>query len=163
MYRNKWGFIIDFSYIDIKGEQNPITVKFKNVLAEVDALYRVVSGEHNLDLLIGARHTDQETKVEPTPVKITQDWTDPVIGGRWLWDFANRWTLVARGDIGGFGVGSDFTWQALGALDWQPFKHVSFIGGYRALYQDYEDGSGPTLFKYDATLHGPLLGVNIKW
>ncbi len=68
-------------------------------------------------------------------------------------------SLVVRGDIGGFGAGSDFTWQALGLIDWQPFKYVSFIAGYRGLYQDYKDDN----FKYDATTHGPLLGVNIKW
>ncbi len=163
LYNDRWGFLIDLSYIDIKGSQGPLSVKFQNILAEVDGLYRVINGKHNVDLLLGLRYTDQETNVEPTPIKISQSWTDPIIGGRWWWNFADRWSLVVRGDIGGFGVGSEFTWQALGLIDWQPFKHVSFAGGYRALYQDYEDGSGPTFFKYKATLHGPLLGVNIKW
>ena len=163
MYNNRWGFLFDFSYIDIKGTQGPVTVKFKNTLTEVDGLYRVISGEHNVDLLAGLRYTGQETSVEPTPIKVSPDWYDPVIGGRWWWSFADKWSLVVRGDIGGFGVGSDFTWQALGLVDWQPFKNVSFVGGYRGLYQDYSEGSGATLFKYKATLHGPLLGFNIKW
>ena len=163
MYNDKWGFLIDFSYIDIKGDQPPLSVKFQNTLAEVDGLYRFIKGEHNLDLIFGLRYTDQETEVAPTPIKISQSWTDPIVGLRWWWRFADRWSFIARGDIGGFGVGSDFTWQALALVDWKPFKHVSFAGGYRALYQDYEDGSGPTLFKYKATLHGPLLGVNIIW
>jgi hypothetical protein len=163
LYNDRWGFLVDFSYIDIKGNQGPLSVKYQNILAEVDGLYRFISGEHNVDLVFGLRYTDQETKVEPTPVNISQNWTDPIVGARWWWNFADRWSLIARGDIGGFGVGSDFTWQALGLVDWQPFKHVSFAGGYRALYQDYEDSSGVALFKYKATLHGPLLGVNIKW
>ena len=163
MYNNKWGFRIDYSYIDIKGDQGPLSIKFQNTLAEVDGLYRFISGEHNLDFLFGLRYTDQETSVSPTPLNISQDWTDPVIGGRWIWDFADAWAIIAIGDIGGFGVGSDFTWQAMGLLEWQPFKYVSLVGGYRALYQDYEDGSGPALFRYKATLHGPVLGLNIKW
>ena len=163
LYNDRWGFLFDFSYIDIKGDQPPLSVKFQNILVEVDGLYRLINGEHNVDLLFGLRYTDQETEVAPTPIKISQNWTDPVFGARWWWRFADRWSLVARGDIGGFGVGSDFTWQALALVDWKPFKHVSFAGGYRALYQDYEDGSGPALFKYKATLHGPLLGVNILW
>jgi hypothetical protein len=101
--------------------------------------------------------------VSPTPLNISQDWTDPVIGGRWIWDFADVWGLIAVGDIGGFGVGSDFTWQAMGLVEWQPFRYVSLVGGYRALYQDYEDGSGLALFRYKVTLHGPMLGLNIKW
>ncbi len=52
---------------------------------------------------------------------------------------------------------------AAGFIDWKPFKYVSFLGGYRALYQDYENGSGPDLFKIDATFHGPLLGVKFQW
>ena len=47
--------------IDIKGDQGPLSVKFQNTLAEVDGLYRFMSGEHNLDFLFGLRYTDQET------------------------------------------------------------------------------------------------------
>jgi len=163
LYKDKWGVLIDFSYIDIEGNQGPLTVKFKNTLAEIDALYRLASGEHSFDLLAGLRYTDQETSITPTPINLSPDWTDPIVGGRWWWDFADGWAFIARGDIGGFGVGSDFTWQALGLVEWQPFRNVSFIAGYRGLYQDYEEGAGPTLFKYKATLHGPMLGLNIKW
>ena len=47
--------------IDIKGDQGPLSVKFQNTSAEVDGLYRFMSGEHNLDFLFGLRYTDQET------------------------------------------------------------------------------------------------------
>jgi hypothetical protein len=154
---------VDFSRIDIEDTQGPLTVNFQNTLAEVDGLYRVASGEHNIDILFGLRYTNQETKVDPAPLTVSQDWVDPIIGARWWWNFANRWSLIVRGDIGGFGVGSDSTWQALALVDWQPFKNVSFVGGYRALYQDFEDNSSSKAFEYEATLHGPLLGVNIKW
>ncbi len=46
---------------------------------------------------------------------------------------------------------------------YQPWKHVGLFGGYRALYIDYEDGSGANLFKFDFTMHGPLLGFDIRW
>ena len=163
IHNNQWGFWVDLSYIDIKDSQGPVTVDFQNTLAEVDGLYRVASGEHIIDVLFGLRYTDQETKVEPTPLSVSQNWVDPIIGARWWWNFAEGWGLIVRGDIGGFGVGSDFTWQALALVDWQPFKNVSFVGGYRALYQDFEDDSSSKVFEYKATLHGPLLGVNIKW
>jgi hypothetical protein len=168
MHNNRLGFLVDFSWIDIGDEQSlpsgaKLKVDFTNTLAEVDGLYRIASGEHNIDILLGLRYTDQETKVKPTPLSVSQDWVDPIIGARWWWNFADRWGLVVRGDIGGFGVGADFTWQALALVDWQPFKNVSFIGGYRALYQDFEDNSSSKAFEYEATLHGPLLGVNIKW
>ncbi|MBW1817507.1 MAG: hypothetical protein JRJ60_10130, partial [Deltaproteobacteria bacterium] len=88
---------------------------------------------------------------------------DPLIGGRYLWKMADKWTMILRGDIGGFGIGSDFAWQAVGMIDFQPWKHVSFIAGYRALDMDYESGSGLDAFKYDVLMHGPVLGINFRW
>jgi len=100
----------------------------------------------------------------PAPTqKGSQDWVDPIVGLRWFWHFTDKWELWLEGDIGGFGVGSDFTWNAVGMIYYQPWKHVGFLGGYRALYQDYEDGSGSEKFAFDATMHGPLLGLNITW
>ena len=92
-----------------------------------------------------------------------QDWLDPFVGLRWRWSFTDQLQLSVRGDVGGFGVGSDFAWKAAALLYWQPFKHVGFMGGYQGLYQDYEDGSGRDYFKYDVTMHGPILGINFTW
>ena len=45
-----------------------------------------------------------------------KDWVDPYVGVRIQHPLNERWTLVGYGDVGGFGAGSDFTWQvALGA------------------------------------------------
>jgi len=40
------------------------------------------------------------------------------MGVRWNWRFADGWSLIARGDIGGFGLGSEFSWHALGLVEW---------------------------------------------
>ncbi len=98
-----------------------------------------------------------------TLVDASESWVDPLIGVRWIWGFVDKWSLVTRGDIGGFGVGSQLSAQGLALIDWQPFKYVSILAGYRGLYQDYEEGSGSDLFKFEATIHGPLLGVNFRW
>jgi hypothetical protein len=37
------------------------------------------------------------------------------------------------------------------------------VGGYRAMYQDYTDGCGDNKFKWDVTLHGPNLGLDIEF
>jgi len=63
----------------------------------------------------------------------------------------------------GFGVGSDFAWQALGVVEWQPFQYASFLAGYRILDMDYEEGSGADYFRYDVSTAGPMLGLNFKW
>ena len=82
---------------------------------------------------------------------------------RYFYDFGNKWMISARGDIGGFGVGCDFTWNVAALVHFQPWKNVAIVGGYRALDQDYEDGSGSSRFAYDMRLAGPLLGFNIVW
>ncbi len=61
------------------------------------------------------------------------------------------------GDVGGFGVSSDLTWQAYGGLGFQLNDWFSAQAGYRYLLEDFDDGS----FVYDVALHGPLIGVSI--
>ncbi len=38
-----------------------------------------------------------------------QDWFEPIVGLRTLWELSPRWGVTDAGDIGGFGVGSDFS------------------------------------------------------
>ncbi len=81
-------------------------------------------------------------------------------------DLTDDLSLVFRGDIGGFGVGSDLTWNVAGLLlyDFDLFgMDASVATGYRALYQDFEDGSGANKFAYDVTTQGPILGMVIRF
>lgn len=172
MHKSNFGFLVDVDYLNIGSDFTNskgigLGVDFEVTLAEVAGLYRVKQNNHNFDAVYGLRGYRLNPSVAllngPTVVDETQDWLDPFIGGRWTWNFAEGWSVTARGDIGGFGVGSDFAWQAVGLVEWQPFEYVSFLAGYRALDIDYEDGSGNDYFKFDATVYGPLLGVNFKW
>jgi hypothetical protein len=64
------------------------------------------------------------------------EWVDPFLGGRIRHEFGNDKTLSLEGDIGGFGAGSDFSWQVVGTYGFDvncfgtPFHTVI---GYRAL------------------------------
>ena len=42
-------------------------------------------------------------------------------------------------------------------------NNARVAGGYRAIYQDYKDGSGDDKFEWDVTFHGPILGLVIKF
>jgi hypothetical protein len=143
------------------------TPKFTSILAEFAGFYRLNQDPHMFDLFAGIRYTDMDAKLEFSgplgTLKGNKSWVDPMFGLRWRWAFTEKWAFVARGDIGGFGAGSDFTWHALGLIDWRPWKHVGFLLGYRTLYQDYEDGSGPDKFVFDATIHGPIGAITFNW
>ncbi len=160
---NRWGFWVDFTWLDISGNQGLLNVEFEYMQAEVDGFYRMPTGLGAIDWLFGVRYYNQDFKLSPTPVSAAEAWADPVVGVRWNVPFADKWNLLLRGDVGVFGVGSDFTWQAVAMVDWQPWKHASIDVGLRALAVDYETGSGSDRFKYDGTTWGPVLGFSLKW
>ncbi|UVF22311.1 hypothetical protein HPT29_026895 (plasmid) [Microvirga terrae] len=68
------------------------------------------------------------------------DWLDPVLGARVRYAVAPGHELFLRDDIGGFGVGSDFSCQAIGGygFDFGIYNRITFSGviGYRALSVD---------------------------
>ncbi len=163
VHNNRWGFIVDFSWMDISGNQGMATLNFEYIQFEVDGYYRVVTGRQTFDWLLGVRYYSHDLELIPTPVAVSEDWADPVVGARWTTPLAEKWTLSLRGDIGGFGAGSDLSWQAAGFVVFQPWKHVSIFTGVRALGVDYETGSGLDRYEYDVTTWGPVLGVNLKW
>ncbi len=89
----------------------------------------------------------------------TVQWIDPTVGLYGHYDFNDRWFVTALGDVGGFGVGSNFTWQAFGAVGYNWSKTISTSIGYRAIYEDYESGG----FVYDTTQQGAFVGLGIHW
>ncbi|MFC1601150.1 hypothetical protein ACFL34_02240 [Candidatus Sumerlaeota bacterium] len=140
--------------------------------------------EFALELLAGARYVYLETTIDIEadarigPVSLgpltgsrvltrsldrelsgSKDWLDPIIGARAHWDMTEDLSLVLRGDVGGFGLGSELTWNAAALADWRLTEHVSLYGGYRVLDIDYEDGSGDDKFVFDAQIKGPLFGI----
>ena len=63
----------------------------------------------------------------------------------------------------GFRIGSaaDLTWSvtAVGRFRFTP--NVGLIAGYRYLDQDWSSGGGST--EYDFYIHGPIVGLSIKF
>lgn len=95
----------------------------------------------------------------PRGISAGKDWVEPLVGARAGFALGERWEIIARGDIGGFGVqGSQFSWQTVLAVGyrWQLEKWtLSLFGGYRALGQDYSEDE----FVWDMVTHGPILGL----
>ncbi len=94
---------------------------------------------------------------------LTKTWVDPVVGVRVRVPLGARWSVAAYGDLGGFGVGSSFTWAAQVRVNWQ-VSRVVFVGlGYRILYQDYKTGSGSDAFTWNVTTQGPLAALGARF
>lgn len=94
-------------------------------------------------------------------------WVDPFVGFRVRHKAAPRHDLSLEADIGGFGLGSRISYQALGAYRFGvgATGSVAWAGvlGYRALYVDYIRGSGSSLFEMNVLQHGPLLGLSARF
>jgi hypothetical protein len=169
--KRNYGLIFNLDYLNLGVGQTTaagpeVELDYKTVIVEFDGFYRIMRDAHAFDLLAWLRYTKQDTtlSVKPGPsAGLDESWWDPIVGARWQFGFADGWSLSARGDIGGFGVGTDFTWQLAGIVQWQPWKNVALIAGYRALDQDYEEGRFVDRYKWDATMQGPVLGVNFRW
>jgi hypothetical protein len=92
----------------------------------------------------------------------THEWIDPFIGARVRFQPHPGEELIVRGDIGGFGAGSQFTWQALATYTWQMCSLgpmlIDGYAGWRALQVDYETGSGVGRYEFDVLQQGPVVG-----
>jgi hypothetical protein len=96
-------------------------------------------------------------------VRGSQDFVDPIVGGRITWDLGNRWSFDVEADIGGFGVGSDFTWQARAGARYRIARWFSAEAGMKVLDIDYSNGSGASLFEWDVLMWGPYLALNFHF
>jgi len=94
------------------------------------------------------------------------EWVDPVVGGRIRHQIAPGKDLRLEGDIGGFGAGSQFSWQVVGVYAF----HTALFGvplhadlGYRALSVDYSERGRHGKDALDVVQHGPVMGVTFNW
>jgi hypothetical protein len=179
--KGKWGFIFDGMYIDLDGDFSieippPITgvdVDIEQTVLDFAVSYRVVETPKLVfDPIVGARYTYLKQKINlngnhpivgpiGTELGQSEQWFEPFIGAKLAYILTEKWTLLFRGDVGGFGIGSasELTWNLLAGVDFRPWQRASFKFAYRIYNLDYETGSGTNKFGFDGTLHGPMLGV----
>lgn len=133
--------------------------------------YRIYSEPTGtVDLMAGARLWDIDNDINisltagsvPLAAFSGSDgatWVDPMIGARGRYNINDTWFLNGWAMVGGFGAGSDITWDLLAGVGYQYNEHISFAVGYRAMGVDYDhDG-----FVYDVVQHGPVLGTVFKF
>jgi opacity protein-like surface antigen len=123
-------------------------------------------GRLKSDLHAGARawyaSNEIEFKAGTEPGFTTKDsrsWTDPLFGASFRYELGRRWYAVGLGDVGGFGVGSDLSWNVYGGIGYQFTDWFSTVLGYRYLHVDYEDNG----FLMDANVHGLFLGLGLHF
>jgi opacity protein-like surface antigen len=124
--------------------------------------YRIVDNSPvTLDLMAGARLNSVSMDIELTgPLRsveadVKETWIDPVVGAHLSVPLAPHWSVAFYGDVGGFGVSSDFTWQMLGAIQYDISDRWRASAGWRHYAVDYHKGD----FLYDVSFSGPIVGI----
>jgi hypothetical protein len=171
-YDNKWAVSTDFLFMDLESDVKPNalvtggTTSAKQLAFEFAWLKRVSPW---LELGVGGRIIDMKVEADLSTVNGGQDgdrrktWADPIIIVRSQGALHEKWLLQFRGDVGGFGIASDFTWQIQANVGYQFSKLVSATIGYRILDVDYDKGDGTERFMYDIATSGPVFRVGFRW
>jgi hypothetical protein len=135
-------------------------VDLKTLLVTALVGYRAVDhGPMSLDLLAGGRLTGLKANLEIAGPLNTHEadykktHIAPVLGARVRMPLGARWGATVYGDVGGFGIGSDISWQALGTVEYELSKHWQLGGGWRHYYGRASDNG----FKLAQTLDGPII------
>jgi len=178
--------------LESDGDIGPIDLKVKNqfVILEGAFFYNIhkwglgsksnsINGELKkpyiaLDAFAGARYWYLDAELDfkgQGPIGVSgdlkkdQQWVDPFIGLRsWIY-LTDRSRMMLRTDFGGFDIGSasDFSWLGAVLFGYSITHRIEAFIGYRAIYLDYDDGSGNDKFAMDVWMQNPLIGINFHF
>lgn len=164
--------VSDFSYASVSRDGTvpvpglgpaPAEGKLRQTSFTLASGYRVVdAAQGTLDLLVGARawwvraDVDLAGVIQRSP---RLDFVDPIIAARGNVSIAPGWSAIGYVDVGGFGAGSDSTYQVLGTVNFQVAERVFLSAGHRHLAVDYQDGGT----RVDMQMSGPLIGATLRF
>jgi hypothetical protein len=162
--KGQWGLYTDFQYISLIGigtSALDAELELDNLIAEADVTYRPASAP-TLKFLAGLRVYSIEQSVsilsQPLP-KANTTVLDPIFGAQGEWALSERWDFEIRGDIGGFGISSEFTYQLMALFHWDLSSTVSIPFGYRIL--GYQIKTDEVWMK--TQMGGLVLGLDIRF
>jgi hypothetical protein len=119
------------------------------------------------DVTVGMRVNTLQGQLKSNTLAfdVSQDetWVDPLVGLTLRTPREHRVRLQVYTEIGGFGAGSDFTWQIFPTLGFKLSDRFSLEVGYRWLDLDYSTGDGDDRFAYDVLTQGPVGGLAFRF
>ena len=168
---DKWAITSDVVYMNLGQDVTPgillhsgeVTVK--QFIWEAAGLYSIfpfweigIGGrlnnlQTNFDALINVIPKDTEEKSGSH----SKTWYDPIIITRLSTNIKDKWLFQFRGDVGGFGIGSNLTWQLQGYVGYRFTKLFQMSAGYRILSTDYKNGEVPKEFIFNVNEFGPVI------
>jgi hypothetical protein len=143
------------------------TLKMTEFLLTPNVGFRLIDGKmFKADAMAGIRYWHFGENVTFSPGTLgfnfsqSQNWVDPVVGGKILTTLSPKVGITVAGDVGGWGTGSQLEYQVVCLLGYKIKPNLTLQAGYRYLYVDYEKNGG-----FDAvvtsTTSGVMFGVTI--
>ena len=177
--RNRWSLGADAVYTDlgkdvtvegsgeivessseIPGAQNP-RLDMSMTIIEGHVGYQVAN---SLDVLAGVRGVNTSSSLATdagTLAEVDGGFVDPIVGGRFRRDLSEKLWVNLRGDVGGFGAGSDFSWFLSAVAGYRVSRLISLDFGYRIWDLGFE--SDNDLKTLDVTLAGFAGGLTFHF
>lgn len=141
--RGPWSIQLDGMYVDFEDSfrLGPIstTLRVDGGFVELAAA-RWIGDSAAWQWLAGARNVSLRTSItlDPGPDGTgRRSWLDPFLGLRYERALGTRWSVLARGDIGGFDAGSHLTYNLLAAAQYALSPTFVLRAGYRILQLDF--------------------------
>lgn len=175
--KGRWTVTNDFIYMYLKQDATPGTViKSGKVTAkqfawEFAALYQLhpmldvgIAGllnsiEEKVDINVPAVGGGTTNKAQA----ITKTWVDPMIIVRLKNKPDQKFIYQLRGEMGGFGVSSQFAWQVQAYAGYRFSKLFQATAGYRVISFNYNTGSGESRYLYDMDTFGPVIRLGFNF
>ncbi len=115
------------------------------------------------EIFTGARYNISKARIDvgetATDMYKDREWVDPIVGGRLSIPLGKKWSIDMTGNVGGRAIHSNVSWEMLGQVSYQVFKHGYAEVGYRAMWthNDRDDA------ELDYLSHGPIIGFRFKF
>jgi hypothetical protein len=174
---DKWAITSDLVYMNLNQEVTPGTllhsgnVTAKQFVWEPAGLYRIfpfleigAGGRlNNIATDIDVRRNVLPAGTEQVTGSASKTWFDPIIIARLSADIKDKWLFQLSGDLGGFGVGSDFTWQLQAYTGYRFSRLFQLTAGYRFLATDYDKGADTERFIFKVNEFGPVIKLGFNF
>ena len=162
--KGDWGFGSDLIWMALGTTVRETNVDFNQ---GAFAFYGLRQLSPAADVTFGLRVNTLQGELTFTGPEITQNqdktWVDPIAGITLRTQADRRAQLRLYTEVGGFGAGSDFTWQVFPTLSLKLTSKASLELGYRWLDLDYATGENNDEFRYDVLTQGPVFGFGFRF
>lgn len=160
--RGDWGFGTDLIWMALGTTVRDTNVDFNQGALAFYGLRRLsAAADVTFGLRVNTLQGELTFKGSGVTRNQNQTWVDPMAGVTIRTTAKRLVQLRLYTEVGGFGAGSDFTWQVFPDVSVNLTEKVSLNLGYRWLDLDYATGAGNDQFGYDVLTQGPVIGIPV--